>query len=145
MLSFSFDKGTETQNDKVTSIKWQSQDLLNVPLFSVYLIIGAVSSAGLLSANPAYSTNRLTPSPASPPGPLLLLFRSSVRTPFPLPCEATKIPLAPNPQGSLVHTLFCFSVLAAPPLSWHLLTFSPQTSLAWTVAGCLVLGLQMAV
>lgn len=61
-------------------------------------------STGLLSPNSAYSANRSCPrcSPES-------------RLPSLCPAWPRKTPLAHNPQGSLVHILFCFCFLA--PLS----------------------------
>ena len=96
----------------MTSLKWQSQGLFHLTLFSVYLIICAVSIAGLLSPIPVYSTNWLPPSPPSPLWPLLLVSRSNVKTPFPPPCEATKIPSASNAQGFTS----CFVSLSWQPL-----------------------------
>lgn len=45
---------------KKLAVKWQVWDLFNLPLFGVYLIIGTMFRAGLLSPNPVYSTNLLS-------------------------------------------------------------------------------------
>lgn len=111
----------------MTSLKWQSQDLFHLPLFSVYLIICAVSIAGLLSPIPAYSTNWLSPLPPSPLWPLLLVSRPSVKTPFPPHCEATKFPLASNSQGFA--SCFVSLCLGSPsPALPSCNIFSPDTA-----------------
>ena len=113
----------------MTSIKWQSQDLFHLPLFSVYLIICAVSIAGLLSPSPAYSTNWLPHHPhrphcpLRPPGLCCLFPDPMSRLPSLLPARPLKSPWLPTPKDSHPVLFLCLGSPSPGLASWNI--FSP--------------------